>query len=89
LTKLVEVRMPKYPECWASCGNCASGAVVVQSLLVRPGDTLRVDETILLLETGKVALDIPSPYSGRVVDVLVTEGQAVEAEQVLLTMTKT
>ena len=36
----VEVRMPKYPECWETCGNCASGEVVIQTLLVRPGDEI-------------------------------------------------
>jgi sulfate-transporting ATPase len=30
MTRLVEVRMPKYPECWETCGNCASGEVVIR-----------------------------------------------------------
>jgi biotin carboxyl carrier protein len=86
VTALVEVRMPQYPECWETCGNCAGGDVVVQSLLVRPGDRLRRDDTILVLETGKVALDIPSPDSGLVVAVMIEEGQPVAAGQLLLTL---
>jgi pyruvate/2-oxoglutarate dehydrogenase complex dihydrolipoamide acyltransferase (E2) component len=82
----VEVRMPQYPECWETCGSCGSGAVTVQSLLVRPGDQLARDDTILVLETGKVALDIPSPRGGLVLQVCVEEGQEVAAGQLLLTL---
>ncbi len=86
MSGLFEIRMPKYPECWETCGSCGNGDVFVQSLLVRPGDQLRADDTILLLETGKVALDIPSPRAGRVVEVLVAEGEAVGEGQLLLTL---
>jgi pyruvate/2-oxoglutarate dehydrogenase complex dihydrolipoamide acyltransferase (E2) component len=82
----VEVRMPKYPECWETCGNCGSGEVVIQTLLVRPGDEIGRDDTILVLETGKVALDIPSPQAGRVVGVFVDEGDLVAEGQLLLTI---
>lgn len=82
----IEVRMPKYPECWESCGNCGSGEVVIQSLLVRAGDEIERDATILVLETGKVALDIPSPQAGRVLEVFVEEGEAVAEGQLLLTL---
>ena len=82
----VEVRMPKYPECWETCGNCGSGEVVIQTLLVRPGDEIGRDDTILVLETGEVALDIPSPQAGRVVGVFVDEGDLVAEGQLLLTI---
>ena len=82
----VEVRMPKYPECWETCGNCGSGEVVIQTLLVRPGDEIGRDDTILVLETGKVALDIPSPQAGRVVGVFVDEGDLVAEGQLLMTI---
>lgn len=52
------VRMPKYPECWQSCGSCASGDVFVLELLVKVGDVIARDDNVLTLETGKVALDI-------------------------------
>ncbi|MBL8502573.1 MAG: lipoyl domain-containing protein [Rhodocyclaceae bacterium] len=86
MTRLVEVRMPKYPECWETCGNCASGEVVIQTLLVRPGDVIAADDTLFILETGKVALDIPSPRAGRVVEVFVAEGDAVAEGQIVLTI---
>ncbi len=46
------VRMPKYPECWSSCGSCASGNVFILELLVKIGDAVQHDDNILTLETG-------------------------------------
>ena len=82
------VRMPKYPECWQSCGACASGDVFVLELLVEVGDVVARDDDILTLETGKVALDIPSPAAGRVVALHVTAGDTV-AEGALLASLET
>ena len=82
------VRMPKYPECWQSCGSCASGDVFVLEMLVEVGDIIARDDNILTLETGKVALDIPSPAAGRVVAIHVTAGDTV-AEGALLASLET
>ena len=82
------VRMPKYPECWQSCGSCASGDVFVLELLVKVGDVIARDDNVLTLETGKVALDIPSPAAGRVVAIHVTAGDTV-AEGALLASLET
>lgn len=80
------VRMPKYPECWSSCGSCASGDVFILEILVKVGDMLSHDDNVLTLETGKVALDIPSPHAGRVVQVHVTEGDTVDEGALLITL---
>ena len=84
--KVIPVRMPKYPECWESCGSCASGNVFILELLVKVGDEVRRDDNILTLETGKVALDIPSPYAGRVVAIHVTEGDSVDEGALLVSL---
>lgn len=81
-----EVRMPKYPDCWETCGSCASGDVVVLEVLVAPGQTVGFDDAVLTLETGKVALDIPSPHAGRVVEVFVRAGDPVAEGQLLMTI---
>lgn len=86
MSGIVEVCMPKYPDCWETCGNCGSGKVVIDTLLVRPGDEIGCDDTILVLETGKVALDIPSPHAGRVIEVFVVEGEAVAEGQRLISL---
>lgn len=82
----VEIRMPKYPDCWETCGSCGSGEVVILEIMVKPGDRIDFDDTILTLETGKVALDIPSPRAGRVVEVCVSAGEAVAEGQLLMTI---
>ena len=83
---LIPVSMPKYPECWESCGSCASGDVFILEVLVQPGDIVQRDDNILTLETGKVALDIPTPYAGRVVEVHVTAGDTVDAGALLVSL---
>ena len=84
--KTSEIRMPKYPECWESCGNCANGDIFILEVLVNVGDYVQRDDTILTLETGKVALDIPSPKSGQVQAVHVTAGDHVVEYALLLTL---
>ncbi len=75
---LRDVRIPKYPECWESCGSCASGEIYVQSVLVSAGEPVSRDDTLIVLETGKVALDIPSPCDGVVSEVLVEENDPID-----------
>lgn len=82
----INVRMPKYPECWSSCGSCANGNVFILELLVKIGGMVERDDNILTLETGKVALDIPSPYAGRVIEIHVTEGDTVDEGALLVTL---
>ena len=84
MSKIIELRIPKYPECWESCGNCGSGEVVVDEVLVSPGDMVKRDATLIVLETGKVALDIPAPDSGTVLELLVAAGDKVAENQVYL-----
>ena len=70
----IEIRMPKYPECWSSCGQCASGDVFILEVLVAPGDHIDRDDNIITIETGKVSLDIPCPWAGTVAEVFVEVG---------------
>ncbi len=79
-----EVRIPKYPECWDSCGSCASGDITIQSVLVSPGEAVSRDDTLVVLETGKVALDIPCPCDGIVTEVLVEENDPVDEGEVIV-----
>jgi pyruvate/2-oxoglutarate dehydrogenase complex dihydrolipoamide acyltransferase (E2) component len=82
----VEVRLPKFPECWESCGSCGQGEVLIDVVHVRPGDTVRHDDPLITLETGKVALDIPSPQAGTIVAVHVAEGDAVGEGALIVTL---
>jgi biotin carboxyl carrier protein len=78
--------MPKFPECWESCGSCAQGEVFILEVFVAPGQRIARDDTLLTLETGKVALDIPSPCAGVVQDVRVAEGDVVGEGDLLITL---
>lgn len=78
--------MPKFPECWETCGNCANGEVFILDVHVKPGDALRVDDNLITLETGKVALDIPSPHAGTIVAVFVAANQAIAEGALIATL---
>ena len=86
MSRIVEVRIPKYPECWESRGSCGSGEISVDEVLVSPGDRVKRDDTLIVLETGKVAHDIPSPSSGKVVELFVIPGDSLDECQVFMTL---
>ena len=62
---------------------------VAGKLLVKVGDVIERDDNLLTLETGKVALDIPSSHAGRVVEIHVTEGDTVDEGALLVTLEST
>ena len=81
-----QVGMPAYPECWATCGSCASRGVFINAIQAQPGDTLRLDDPMLTLDTGKVSLDIASPRAGQVLEVHVCLGDAASPGTPLITL---
>lgn len=86
MSTIFEVRIPKFPECWKSCGNCGNGDISIDDIKVLPGDWVDRDDTLIVLETGKTALDIPAPKSGRVVELFVAAGDDVVEHQLFLTL---
>jgi 2-oxoglutarate decarboxylase len=54
---------------------------------VKPGDLIKADETIVEISTDKVDLELPSPASGTVSEVLVEEGETVTVGQVIARIT--
>jgi multifunctional 2-oxoglutarate metabolism enzyme len=50
---------------------------------VKLGDVIKVDETIVEISTDKVDLEIPSPASGTVSEILAEEGETVTVGQVI------
>src|SRR5262249_54072541 len=54
--------------------------------LVKAGDTVREDQSLLEVMTDKVTAEIPSPYDGVVVDLLAPEAAVVPAGTPLLTV---
>ena len=82
----VEIRMPKYPECWSNCGSCASGDIFVLDVFVNPSDHIECEDNIISIETGKVALDIPTPWSGTVRSVHIEVGDKPDEGALLITL---
>ena len=60
--------------------------VPVIEVLVRPGDDVAVDDSLVTLESDKATMDIPSPAAGRVADVRVSVGDKVRQGSVVVTL---
>jgi pyruvate dehydrogenase E2 component (dihydrolipoamide acetyltransferase) len=57
----------------------------VLAVRVSVGQTVKEGDIILEVETDKAAVEIPSPYTGTVFEILVKPGDAVKVGQVLMT----
>ena len=55
-----------------------AGEVEVIEVLVAVGDIVRKDDSLVVLESDKASMEIPSPYAGKVVSIAVKEGDSVE-----------
>ncbi len=54
--------------------------------LVKPGDTLKLDQTMVKVETDKAVVEIPSPVAGRVAEIRVQDGQVAKVGDVLVVL---
>src|SRR5438874_10256727 len=52
--------------------------------LVKAGDTLKLDQTMLKVETDKAVVEIPSPVAGRIAEIRVQDGQVAKVGDVLV-----
>jgi pyruvate dehydrogenase E2 component (dihydrolipoamide acetyltransferase) len=74
----IEFKVPELGE------NIESGDIV--NVLVHEGDVIAANDGVVEMETDKAVVEIPCPYSGKVVKILVTKGQTVKVGQALLTI---
>ena len=44
---------------------------------VQPGDTIEINDVVVEIETAKSLVELPSPYEGTVLELLVPEGETV------------
>jgi len=61
--------------------------IVVTEILVKAGDTVSEKQSVLVLESEKASMEIPSPHAGVVDEVIVAEGDEVEEGDALIKMT--
>lgn len=53
---------------------------------VKPGDTIREDDTLAEVQNDKAVVEIPSPVNGKVLELNADEGQIVEVGTVVITL---
>jgi len=75
---IVSIRIPQM-------GEGLQEALLVQ-FHKQPGDTVRRDEAIYVMETDKATTDVESPYAGRLVEWLVKEGTVLPIGTQVATM---
>ena len=56
----------------------SSDAVDVIEIPVKPGDRVEKEQTLLVLESDKATVEVPSPFTGIIQQLLVNVGQAVK-----------
>lgn len=66
---LVKFKLPKLAE--------TSDVVVVEAWLVAAGEHVVADQPLVSMETDKVTVDVPSPATGTVTELVVAEGDEV------------
>src|SRR5215469_4242915 len=57
--------------------------------LVKAGDTIKLDQLMLKVETDKAVVEIPSPVAGRVAEIRVQDGQTARVGDVLVVFEST
>ncbi|WP_299870351.1 2-oxoglutarate dehydrogenase complex dihydrolipoyllysine-residue succinyltransferase [uncultured Hoeflea sp.] len=70
-----EVRVP-------TLGESVSEATI-GTWFKQAGDTVKVDEPLVELETDKVSIEVPSPVSGTLSEILAKDGETVEVNALL------
>src|SRR4051812_44785971 len=74
---LVEIKVP-------DIGDFKDVAVI--ELLVKPGDSVKVDQSLVTVESDKASMEIPSSHAGVVKELRVKLGDRVSEGSVLLAM---
>jgi len=58
----------------------------VTSILVKVGDSIRADQNVIEVETGKATIEIPCPTAGKITAIHVKEGTKAKIGQLILTI---
>ena len=72
---IVEIRLPEISE------NVHEGDVI--KVLVKPGDTIAVDQPLIELETEKAVFEVPSTVAGTLLEITVKPGGTVNVGDVI------
>ena len=64
----------------------AEGAEIVE-VLVAPGESIDVEQSLVVVESDKASMEIPAPMAGTVAELRVAVGDAVSEGDVILALT--
>lgn len=73
-----EIKLPSLGE------GIESGDVL--EVLVKVGDVVKKEQSLLEMETDKATVSVPSPAAGKILSITVKEGETVKVGQVFVTM---
>ena len=73
----IEVKVP-------DIGDVHDAAVI--EILVKPGDAIRAEQSLITIESDKASMEVPSPQAGVVEAVQVKLGDKVSQGTVILTL---
>jgi acetyl-CoA carboxylase biotin carboxyl carrier protein len=65
---------------------CAHITGTVWKIQVKEGDEVAEEQSVAILESMKMEMPVEAPQAGRVTKITVSEGQAVEEGDVLMTL---
>ncbi|MBE1208567.1 dihydrolipoyl dehydrogenase [Aminobacter carboxidus] len=74
---ITEIRVPEM-------GDFKDVAVI--EVHIKPGDDVALDQTLIVLESDKASIDVPSPFAGRVASVELAIGQRVAKGALIATV---
>ena len=77
MSQVIEVKVP-------DIGDFKDVPVI--EVLVKPGDTVKAEDSLVTLESDKATMDVPSPAGGVVKELKVKLGDKVSEGSVLLTL---
>jgi len=63
--------------------------VAIIELLVKPGDTVKAEQSLITVESDKASMEIPSSHAGVVKELKVKLGDSVNEGTVILTLDAT
>lgn len=63
-----------------------ASAVEVIEVLVKPGDVVKKDDSLITLESEKASMEIPAPFSGKIKSLAVKLGDKVSQGDAILTL---
>src|ERR1035437_2913692 len=66
-------------------GENITGADVL-TVLIKPGDTIEKDQTVIEIETDKATIEVPSTIDGVIKEVFVKAGEKINVGAVLFTI---